>query len=184
MSARLFIAAALGDEDRRALIAWAREAVGGDRGMRVVAAEQVHLTLAFLGHRPLDDVEPLAGLVEALGAVTPAPMLSTGAALWLSPRKPHVLTVAVNDETGALASLHASVWDGLEELGFEREERRFRPHLTVARVRHGWTPPGGALPPTPALDLDVRGVALMRSFLGGGPARYEALVEAGFSAGS
>jgi 2'-5' RNA ligase len=183
MSARLFIAVALGDEDRRALIAWAREAVGGDRGMRVVAAEQVHLTLAFLGHRPLDDVGPVGELVEGF-AGDPAPVLSNGAALWLSPRKPHVLTVAVNDETGALADLHASVWDGLEELGFEREERRFRPHLTVARVRHGWTPPGGALPPTPALDLEVRGVALMRSFLGGGPARYEALVQAGFSAGS
>jgi 2'-5' RNA ligase len=183
MSARLFIAVSLGGEDRRTLIAWAREAVDGDRGMRVVAAEQVHLTLAFLGHRPLDDVGPLSELVEGFSG-EPAPVLSTGAALWLSPRKPHVLTVAVNDETGALASLHASVWDGLEELGFEREERRFRPHLTVARVRHGWTPPGGALPPTPALDLDVHGVVLMRSFLGGGPARYEALVQAGFSAGS
>src|SRR3954466_10701628 len=113
MSARLFIAASLGDEDRRTLVAWAREAVGGDRGMRVVAAEQVHLTLAFLGHRPLDEVGPLAELVESLGG-RPAPALSTGAALWLSPRRPHVLTVAVNDETDALTALHASVWDGLE----------------------------------------------------------------------
>lgn len=181
MSARLFIAVSLGDEDRRTLIAWAREAVGSDRGMRVVAAEQVHLTLAFLGHRPLDDVGPLSELVEDL-AGWPAPALSTGAALWLSPRKPHVLTVAVNDESDALTALHTAVWDGLEQLGFEREERRFRPHLTVARVRHGWTPSTAALPPTPALDLDVRGVALMRSFLGGGPARYEPLSSASFGA--
>jgi RNA 2',3'-cyclic 3'-phosphodiesterase len=175
MSARLFIAVSLGDEDRRALIAWAREAVGGDRGMRVVAAEQVHLTLAFLGHRPLDEIGPLSELVESFGG-WPIPPLSTGAALWLSPRRPHVLTVAVNDETAALGSLHTSVWDGLEELGYEREERRFRPHLTVARVRHGWSAPTSlGLPPTPQLELDVRGVALMRSFLGGGPARYEEL---------
>ncbi|HET6509258.1 MAG TPA: RNA 2',3'-cyclic phosphodiesterase [Baekduia sp.] len=175
MSARLFIAVALGDEDRRTLIAWAREAVGGDRGMRVVDAEQVHLTLAFLGHRPLDEVGPLSELVESFGG-RPIPPLSTGAALWLSPRKPHVLTVAVHDETGALGALHTAVWDGLEELGYEREERRYRPHLTVARVRHGWSAPTSiALPPTPRLDLDVRGVTLMRSFLGGGPARYEEL---------
>jgi RNA 2',3'-cyclic 3'-phosphodiesterase len=178
MSARLFIAVALGDEDRHALIAWAREAVGGDRGMRVVAAEQVHLTLAFLGHRPLDEIGPLAELVESFSG-EPAPVLSTGAALWLSPRRPHVLTVAVNDDEGALTSLHTSVWDGLEELGYEREERRFRPHLTVARVRHGWGAPTAlTLPPTPQLDLDVRGVTLFRSFLGGGPARYEALSQA------
>jgi RNA 2',3'-cyclic 3'-phosphodiesterase len=183
MSARLFIAVTLGDEDRRTLIAWAREAVGGDRGMRVVAAEQVHLTLAFLGQHPLDDVGPLCDLVEDL-AGEEAPPLSTGAALWLSPRRPHVLTVAVNDESGALAALHASVWDALEQLGFEREERRWRPHLTVARVRHGWTPSQSPLPPTPALALDVGGVALMRSHLGDGPARYEALTRASFGAGS
>jgi RNA 2',3'-cyclic 3'-phosphodiesterase len=182
MSARLFIAVSLGDEDRRTLVAWAREAVGGDRGMRVVAAEQVHLTLAFLGHRSLDEIGPLSELVESL-AEWPAPALSTGAALWLSPRKPHVLTVAVNDETAALGALHTTVWDGLEDLGYEREERRFRPHLTVARVRHGWSAPTAlGLPPTPQLDLDVRGVTLMRSFLGGGPARYEALTQATFGA--
>lgn len=175
MSARLFIAVSLGDEDRRALIAWAREAVGGDRGMRVVDAEQVHLTLAFLGHRPLDELGPLSELAESFSG-WPIPPLSSGAALWLSPRRPHVLTVAVNDETDALTALHTAVWDGLEDLGYEREERRFRPHLTVARVRHGWSAPTAlGLPPTPQLDLDVRSVVLMRSFLGGGPARYEEL---------
>lgn len=175
MSARLFIALSLGEEDRRTLVAWAREAIDGDRGMRVVDAEQVHVTLAFLGHRSLDEIGPLAELVESFGG-WPIPPLSTGAALWLSPRRPHVLTVAVNDDAAALGALHTSVWDGLEELGYEREERRFRPHLTVARVRHGWTAPTArGLPPTPALDLDVRGVTLMRSFLGGGPVRYEEL---------
>jgi len=182
MSARLFIAVSLGDEDRRTLVAWAREAVAGDRGMRVVAAEQVHLTLAFLGHRPLDEIGPLSELVESLSG-WPAPALSTGAALWLSPRKPHVLTVAVNDDAAALGALHTTIWDGLEDLGYEREERRFRPHLTVARVRHGWSAPTALpLPPTPQLDLDVRGIALIRSFLGGGPARYEALTQATFAA--
>jgi 2'-5' RNA ligase len=179
MSARLFVALEIGGEDRHALVAWAREAVAADRALRIVAAEQVHLTLAFLGHLPLDEVGPLSAVVEEL-AGWPMPALSTGAALWLSPRRPHVLTVAVSDDTGALAALHATLWDALEDVGFERDERRFRPHLTVARVRHGWTPLPVALPPTPALDLDLGGVALMRSWLGDGPPRYEALTRAEF----
>jgi RNA 2',3'-cyclic 3'-phosphodiesterase len=179
LPARLFVALEVGGEDRRALAAWAREAVAADRALRIVAAEQVHLTLAFLGHRPLADVGPLSAVVEAL-AGWPLPVLSTGAALWLAPRRPHVLTVAVSDDTGALAALHATLWDALEEVGFEREERRLRPHLTVARVRRGWTPSTEALPPTPALELDVRGVALMRSWLGDGQPRYEALTRAEF----
>jgi 2'-5' RNA ligase len=174
MSARLFIALELADEQRRLLVQWAREAVGPDRGMRVVAAENVHLTLAFLGHRSPDEIGPLSDLVESF-AGRPAPRLSTGSALWLSPRRPHVLTVEVHHDDGVLDDLHADLWRELEDMGHERDHRRFRPHLTVARVRHGWTAPGGALPPTPDLGLDVRGVTLMRSWLGGGPARYEPL---------
>lgn len=160
-------------------MAWAREAVAADRALRIVAAESVHLTLAFLGGRPADEIGPLSAIVEELEG-WPAPPLSTGAALWLSPRRPHVLTVAVSDDTGALGGLHGAVWDALEALGYEREERRFTPHLTVARVRHGWTPSTVALPPTPSLVLDARGIALMRSFLGDGPPRYEALTRAEF----
>ncbi|WCB94207.1 RNA 2',3'-cyclic phosphodiesterase [Baekduia alba] len=183
MSARLFIALDIGDEQRRLLVHWAREAVGHDRGMRVVAAGNVHLTLAFLGHRSPDEIGPLSELVEAFDG-RGAPALTTGSALWLSPRRPHVLTVEVHDDAGGLGDLHRDLWDELEALGYEREHRRLRPHLTVARVRHGWTAPGGPLPPTPDLGLDVRGVVLMRSWLGGGPARYEPLSRAEFAAES
>jgi 2'-5' RNA ligase len=183
VSARLFIALELGDEQRRILVQWAREAVGPDRGMRVVSAENVHLTLAFLGHLSPDEIEPLSALVESFEG-RGAPVLQTGGALWLSPRKPHVLTVEIHDDTGALGALHSDLWDELAVMDYEREHRRFRPHLTVARVKHGWTPPGGPLPPTPDLDLDVRGMTLMRSWLGGGPARYEPLSRAEFAAES
>jgi 2'-5' RNA ligase len=173
----------VGEEDRRALVAWAREAVGADRAMRVVDAAQVHLTLAFLGHRGLDEIAELESLVDGF-AGAPAPALRTAGGLWLSPRRPHVLTVAVADETGALGRLHDRVWTGLEALGHERERRSLRPHLTVARVRHGWTAPGGVLPAAPERPLEPVGLTLMRSWLGGGPARYEALTRAGFAAGS
>jgi 2'-5' RNA ligase len=175
MSARLFIAVALGDEDRRTVVAWAREAVGGDRGMRVVAAEQVHLTLAFLGHRPLDEVGPLDEVVEQLRG-WPAPVLSTGAALWLSPRRPHVLTIEVLDPAGALGLLQASISAALvDAIGYEPERRPFRPHITVARVRRGASPRRHGLPGAPGARFAGEAVTLYRSWLGGGPARYEPL---------
>jgi 2'-5' RNA ligase len=183
MSARLFIALEVGEADRVALVHWAQQAVGADQGMRVVAPEQVHVTLAFLGHRSPDEIEPLGALVGAF-AGRPAPALRTAGALWLSPRRPHVLTVAIDDVTGALAALHDELWTALEEHGHERERRRFRPHLTVARVRHGWTAPSSRLPPAPERDLAAGSVTLMRSWLGGGPARYEALERASLRGGS
>ncbi|MDX6714992.1 MAG: 2,3-cyclic 3-phosphodiesterase [Baekduia sp.] len=152
--------------------------------MRVVAPESVHLTMAFLGHRALDEIEPLSALVASFdGRPAPEP-LETAGALWLSPRRPHVLTVAAADRTGVLRTLHEELWSGLEALGHVREQRMFRPHLTVARVRHGWTAPSSRLPELPDRPLRPGGLVLLRSWLGGGPARYEALSHAGFAAES
>lgn len=176
MSARLFVAVDLARSDAEALAAWAASAVGDDPGLRLVDVDKLHLTLAFLGHRALDEVEPLAALVAEAGDAPPPLSLRSDGALWLSPRRPHVLTVAIEDRDGGLASLHDRVWTALEGAGFEREKRPFRPHLTVARVRHGWTAPRRQLPPAPARDLTAESLVLYRSYLGGGPARYEAVV--------
>jgi 2'-5' RNA ligase len=143
MPARLFVALELGGEDRRALVAWAREAVAADRALRIVAAESVHLTLAFLGSLPVEEIGPLSLMVEELEG-WPAPPLSTGAALWLSPRHPHVLAVAVADDGGALGALHGAVWDGLEALGYEREVRSGAPWLDAVAGRAA--PDAGAAP--------------------------------------
>jgi 2'-5' RNA ligase len=171
MSARLFVAAEIGEPDRAALVDWAREAVGDDRGMRVVAPEQVHLTLAFLGHRSPEEI-PALGEVVASFADRPAPALRTAGALWLSPRRPHVLTVGLEDPSGALARIHAAVLEAMvREAGHEAERRAFRPHVTVARVRGRLRP--FELPAPPPLEFEPSAVTLYRSRLGRGPATYE-----------
>jgi len=76
MSARLFLAVEVAEDDRQALHTWAQDVVGEDRGMRVVDPAQMHLTLAFLGHRALDEIDPLAELVAGWEATT-APALRT-----------------------------------------------------------------------------------------------------------
>ncbi|WP_187368840.1 RNA 2',3'-cyclic phosphodiesterase [Baekduia soli] len=183
MSARLFVAVALGGEDRAALAGWAAAAVGADAGLRVVGAAQLHLTLVFLGHRRLDEVAALAELV-ALREGAPAPALRTAGALWLPPRRPTVLAVAVEDLGGRLEALYAGVWADLGALGHEPPRRGLRPHVTVARVRRGWSAPAAPPHDPPARALRAEGLELVRSRLGGGPARYETLSRATFAAES
>lgn len=179
---RLFVALEMPDAIRAGLARWARDAVGGDTALRVIAVESMHLTLGFLGHRPAEDVEPLAAAVA--GAVADAARgpvsLRVGGALWLAPRRPHVLTVAVDDPDSAAAALHDALWERLEGLGFERERRAFRPHVTVARVRHGARVRPRELPAPPGSAFTAPALTLFRSHLGGGrrPARYEALERA------
>jgi 2'-5' RNA ligase len=174
VSARLFAALELPAPVRDALGAFGRAAAADDFALRAVRDDALHVTLAFLGHRALDDIDPAREAVREVAA--PVPDLSLGDALWLAPRRPHVLTVEVADATGALLALQERVVTALvEAVGYEPDRRRFRAHVTVARVRHGAAPRRGGLPDAPSASFAGEAVTLYRSWLGGGPARYEAL---------
>lgn len=172
-TARLFAALELPAAVRAALAAFGATAAASDPALRPVAEDSLHLTLAFLGHRPLEDLEPACAAIRATDPV--APRLALGGPLWLAPRRPHVLTVALEDPDGTLAALRADVVARLAgALDWEPEARPFRPHVTVARVRRG-VRPHRRLPELPRAELTGEAIVLFRSHLGGGPARYEAL---------
>jgi RNA 2',3'-cyclic 3'-phosphodiesterase len=173
-TARLFVALELPAAVRADLVAFARAAAERDRALRPVAEDAMHLTLAFLGHRPLEEIDAARSAVR--GVAGSAPSLALGEPLWLAPRRPHVLTVALDDAGGVLAALRAQVVERLAEaLPWEPESRRFRPHITVARVRRDARPRRRDLPEAPRASFAGEAVVLLRSHLGGGPARYEEL---------
>jgi RNA 2',3'-cyclic 3'-phosphodiesterase len=176
-TARLFAALELPAAVRTQLAAFGHAAADRDDALRPVGEDAVHLTLAFLGHRPLDEIEPARAAIRDLDAA--APVLALGQPLWLSPRRPHVLTVALEDADGTLAALRADVVARLTgALNWEPERRAFRPHVTVARVRRDVRPRKRDLPDAPRAAFAAEAVALLRSHLGRGPARYEALARA------
>ncbi len=178
---RLFVALEPPAGVREALAAWTRAALQGDPELRPVDAGALHLTLAFLGERPEADVARLApALARALGRVRDPPRdAHVEAPLWLAPRRPHVLTVAVADPGGSLGALRERVVAACgEAIGWEPEPRAFRPHVTLARVRRGAHVRARELPPLPAAaraPWASGGVTLLRSHPGRGAAQYEPL---------
>src|SRR3954451_24498328 len=68
--ARLFVALDLPEETREGLVAWREEALT-DPALRPVAPESLHVTLAFLGHRPEEEVEEIAEAVRESAAPAP-----------------------------------------------------------------------------------------------------------------
>jgi 2'-5' RNA ligase len=130
--ARLFVALDLTDELREGIVAWGREALA-DPALRPVAPESLHITLAFLGHRPEEEVERIAGVVGE----------SAGPAPWVELREPEQRPSRGRARVYALPAispgaegLQAGLSQRLEEGGFyEPEKRSFWPHVTVARVR-------------------------------------------------
>ncbi len=180
-TARLFVAVDLPAFARERLASWARAAVasvfsGRSAMPRLLGPESMHLTLCFLGNRPMREIEPLSEAVST--CVRAVGELSLGAPLWLPPRRPRVLAVEVRDETGALRALKDDVLAallGVCEAELTPEHRRFRPHVTVARLRERTRPRERLLAPTPAVSFAPESLALYRSFLAAEGATYEAL---------
>lgn len=212
-TARLFVAVDPPEQVCDALAAWARtatRAVAGRAGeghaagrafargpaatVRVLDPELLHVTICFLGNRPVQEIPSLADGLAA--CERPVVHLSVGAPLWLPPRRPRALAVELHDEDAALARIHAQLATGLEPPdeqppapsgppGVRSRPRRFRPHVTVARLRSdagkrsrarsGREGSEPALPPTPALSFAPAELVLYRSWLSEQGASYEAL---------
>jgi 2'-5' RNA ligase len=173
---RLFVALELPADARSALAGWA--AVAAPAAVRRVPADNLHVTLAFLGARTAADGEAVAGLLDELAR--PLGELTVDGALWLPPRRPGVLAVALQAGP-ALEDLHAGLVGALADaIGFEPERRALRPHVTVARARRDVRLRADALDrPPPALTFEPEALVLYRSHTGPGGARYEPLARAG-----
>lgn len=173
---RLFVAAELPEHVRDALAAWARGALGRREQLRRIDPDALHLTLCFLGEQPPAAVGVVAGALEACAELLAAvDELAVGPPVWLPPQRPRVLAVEISDPLGTLRELHAALALALEDaLGWERRRERFRPHVTLARMRPG-SQRARELPPTPALRFAPVAATLLRSTLHPDGARYDPL---------
>jgi 2'-5' RNA ligase len=151
-----------------------------------VRAENLHLTLRFLG--AVDEAR-LGCAREALEAVAeqapPFAVVLGGLGGFPSRRAPRVVWVGVEAGGSALGALHARIEAALERCGFAREGRPFQGHVTLGRARD----PRGAPALAEALaaaaaqgprfgEVPVEAVCLMRSDLHPTGARYTVLARA------
>jgi len=166
---RLFCALRLPDETLDALVAWERGAFHGVPGLRQVSRENLHVTLAFLGHRSAADLEAIAGALRAAAAGVEPPRLTVRG--YRETRSVGMLTC--DDEGSRAAALADDLHERLEELGvYEREHRRWLPHVTVVRFRQR----PRLRPELPRLEpFTTSDAAAYLSRLRPGGARYEVL---------
>jgi 2'-5' RNA ligase len=126
---RLFVALELPGRVRERLAGLG----GGIPGARWTAAEAMHLTLRFIG-----EVENgmLPDIDEALAAIrAPAfDLVLDGVGQFGQGRRARVLWAGV-ERNEALAHLNQKVESALVRVGLPPEERRFSPHVTLARLR-------------------------------------------------
>jgi RNA 2',3'-cyclic 3'-phosphodiesterase len=129
---RLFVALLLPDEAVSRLVEWQQRALGGGHGLRIVPADNLHVTVAFLGGRPAADLEGIAKVVRETARGAAPPVLEP--VRYRETRS--VGMIVLSDENDRAATLAERLFDGLERLRvYERERRDWLPHVTVVRFR-------------------------------------------------
>ena len=188
MALRLFVALELPQEWSAALAETQATLRGrGLERLRWVRPEGIHLTIKFLGEvdeARLPDVT--GGVRRAAARSSPFSLHVGGLGTFGPPARPRVLWVGVGGDLPALERLWQAVERELTAVGFPAERQRFSPHLTLARTPDGLPREAAAgiatvisrtkAPSTP--PMAVTHLALMRSELGPGGARYTRLESA------
>jgi 2'-5' RNA ligase len=127
--ARLFCALRLPDATLDVLSEWQHAEI---RAGRPVPRDHLHITLAFLGHRPVQELQSILGaLRESAAAADPIRLVPER---YRETRSVGML--ALKDVLATAGRLAEDLFSRLERLGvYEREQRRWLPHVTVVRFR-------------------------------------------------
>jgi len=105
---------------------------GSRARLSLVDPGSMHITLKFIGEVSGSQLPQITGILETIQSS--AFSLDLGLIGTNSQKAPRVIWAELYDP-GGCGELASSIDTGLATLGFERERRRFRPHITIARVR-------------------------------------------------
>ena len=166
---KVFVAVDLPDEPRAALAATLADL---ELPGKVAPPENWHITLRYIG--AMDDVaidRLVAGLDEVeMGG--PFTLRTAGLGAFPRPERATVLWVGVSHGTDRLEALSDLVQDVVEDIGFDREDRPFVGHLTLARIR----PPDDVRRlmdvELPSISIPVRSITVFESVQGAGGPEY------------
>ena len=183
---RLFIGLELDDAVRAAAAAAAarlRDLAGPDIDARWIPAENLHITLWFIGEVDDERASRIGTAIDRPFATPTFDLAIGGAGAFPAAGAPRIFWLGVGAGADAALALHDEVGARLAPLGFEPERRAYAAHLTVARVKEARRRGGhaGVRAALAASSYDagacrIRAVTLFRSRLSPKGAAYEPLL--------
>ena len=142
--------------------------------------ENVHLTLKFFGDVPTQKFPRISEAAERVVKGFESFRIAIGGTgVFPKPSRAQVLWIGVDDSSGRLSALQERLEEEFASEGFAREDRAYRPHLTIARIRK----PDGArrLADThlqmgfKQIEIAVKELVVFRSELSSKGSRYTAI---------
>jgi len=102
---------------------------------KLVEAENVHISLKFLGDTPVRLTEDLLSVMKrSVEGIAPFEISFKGIGAFPYPENPRIIWIGI-EAPESLATIAAKLEDGCADLGFRKEDRPFSPHLTISRVK-------------------------------------------------
>lgn len=183
---RTFIAIEIPSEIKSALAALQTELRRAGADVSWAKPESLHLTLNFLGEvdeRLINEIEKAC--VDTASEFQPFTLKLNGVGVFPNSRQPRVLWAGLSGEVEMTVEIRKRLDEKLAPFGFERDEKEFRPHLTIGRVKSNRKTRElialADLYKLPALPFDVNEIVLMKSELHPAGARHTCLAKAHLS---
>jgi len=104
--------------------------------IRWVRPENIHLTLKFLGNTKKADTEKVARAIsESVTGCPPIWLSVKGIGVFPGIKRPRVLWLGISKQLDLLTELQKTLDKTLKTMGFPKEKRPFKGHLTLGRIK-------------------------------------------------
>lgn len=100
--------------------------------------DQLHITLKFLGETPEYKLSSINASLSKISVDGEVLLRISGVGAFPSLKRPRVVFLDV-DGNDKLYSLQSTIEKEMVKLGFRKEDRPFKPHITIYRVKRPWT---------------------------------------------
>ncbi|MBU1712476.1 MAG: RNA 2',3'-cyclic phosphodiesterase [Proteobacteria bacterium] len=104
--------------------------------VRWVRPEKMHLTIKFFGEIAESDIKNIgAAMNNCAGSYAPLSLSAKGVGVFPGIAHPRVIWAGISGEASLLFDLRNALENRFEEIGFKKEDRPFKEHLTLGRFR-------------------------------------------------
>jgi 2'-5' RNA ligase len=135
-SMRAFIALDLAPGSRQAIAKVIRRLEPRFPGVKWVNAEQLHLTLHFLGDVLFSDINQVcAAAKQAAENIPPFSIHLKSLGAFPDAHRPRVIWVGVESGHPQLVELQSALKRPLGEMGYPSDKNVFKPHITIGRIK-------------------------------------------------
>lgn len=104
--------------------------------VRWVRSENIHLTIKFFGEITEPDIKKIGAVINNCAVnYAPLSLSAKGVGVFPSITRPRIIWTGFSGEVSLLFALRNDLENRFEEIGFKREARPFKVHMTIGRFR-------------------------------------------------